>query len=131
MANASGRNLIIKIGSPTATAIASVRSKSVAINNERLDTTNDDSDGWQEGLSVAGLRSVEITVSGLVDGDTLRGTAYGATPIEDIEVLFPDTATLAGSFFISGYTESGEHDGATEFEATFASNEEPTYTASA
>lgn len=130
MANASGRNLIIKIGGTPAT-IASVRSKSVAINNERLDTTNDDSAGWQEGLTVAGLRSVEITVSGLVDGTVLRSLAYGATPIEDIEVTFPDTATLAGSFFISGYTESGEHDGVTEFEATFASNEEPTYTAAA
>lgn len=128
MAKKSGRELIIKVGS-TPVTIAAVRSKSVAINNERIDTTNDDSGGWQEGLTVSGLRSVEITVSGLADGIGLRATAYGASPVAEVEVTFVDGAKLEGDFFVTGYTESGEHDGAIEFEATFASNEEPTYTA--
>ena len=130
MAEASGRDLIVKFGSPVA-AIATVNSKSVAINNERIDTTTDDSEGWQEGLAEAGLRSVEISASGLVSSDVLRAAAYGATPEVTMEVEFSDGATLAGKFFVSGYTESGESDGAIEFEATFASNEEPVYTAAA
>jgi len=128
MPTASGRDLVIKIGAP-ATAIATVRSKSVAINNERIDTTNDDSDGWQQGLSEAGLRSVEIQVSGVVSSAALRIIAYSATPQAVIEVLFSDTATLGGTFMITGYTESGEFADAIAFEATFSSNSEATYTA--
>ncbi len=130
MAEASGRDLVIKFGDPVA-AVATVRSKSVAINNERIDITTDDSAGWQEGLAEAGLRSVEIQVSGLVSGDTLRAAAYGTDPQIAVEVEFPDTATLEGNFLITGYTESGESADAVEFEATFASNNAVTYTAAA
>ena len=130
MAEASGRDLVISIGSP-AVAVATVNSKSIAVNNERVDTTSDDSIGWQSGLSTIGLKSFEASVSGYVSNDTLRGLAYGTSPEVDLEIEFNDTATLTGKFFITGYTESGESAGAIEFEATIASNGALTYTEAA
>ena len=49
---------------------------------------------------------------------------------ETLTVQLPTTTgTLAGSFLISSFEQTGEHDGAVEFSATFMSSGAVTYTA--
>ncbi len=130
MAKSNGRDLIInKDGSP----IAAVTSKTVTVNGEPVDVTNDDSDAWRELLNNAGTRSIDISFEGYTDDDTLRAIALnpaeGSLFLSDVTIDYPDGGELACDFFFSSLEETGEHDGAVEFSGEMQSSGKPTYTA--
>jgi predicted secreted protein len=80
-------------------------------------------------MADAGLLTVEITVSGRVDDAVLRAEAAGAdSRVKATEFVYGATEKFAGDFFLASYSESGEHTGALEFEATFQSAGAVTYT---
>lgn len=123
----AGRKLLIKKNNVT---IAAVKSKTLAINNEVIDTTNDDNNGWRSVLDEPGVRSVDLSVSGVEDDDILRNAAFGANPkLTDITLEWPDGATLSCDFFISNYENGGENSDGMSFSCSLASSGEPTYTA--
>lgn len=136
MAGFNGRALTFDWDSTT---LVGIRTRGYTISNEYVDVTTDDDDGWRTLLSDPGVRSVEATVGGIssdevmiaeimtasITGETLTmnlptGTATGITT----------PGTLAGTFLVSSFEQTGEHDGAVEFSATFMSNGAVTYTAS-
>lgn len=122
----SGRNLTIDWNS---TEIASVRSKSYTINNQVVDVTTDDDDGWRALLDTPGLQSVDVSVSGVTSDQVFVAAAVtGAGQTTTIQ-LPTTTGTLAGTFMITSFEESGEHDGAVEFTLELQSSGEVTYTA--
>ena len=128
MPNYSGRDFLIKKGS---TVIASVRAKTVTINGEPVDITTDDSAGYRTLLDKAATRSIDMSVEGLTDDDTLRAAmaGTGSLLLTDINVEYPDGATLTGDFFITSLEETGQHTDAVGFSASFQSSGQWTYTA--
>lgn len=123
----NGRALTINWKSVT---LAGVRTRGHTLSNELVDVTSDDSNGWQTFLATPGIRSVEISVGGITENQTLiadfySGLANGATVIN----LPTTTGTAAGTFMLESFSETGEHDGAVEFEATFKSSGPVTFTA--
>ncbi|CAB4157261.1 COG5437 Predicted secreted protein [uncultured Caudovirales phage] len=130
MAGANGRQLTIEWGA-TPTTLVGVRSRGYTVTNDYVDVTTDDDNGWRTLLSNPGLRSMEVTVSGISSDQVLIGEIMAANVASrTLEVEFPiTTGKLAGSFLVSSFEQSGEHDGAVEFSATFMSNGVVTYTA--
>lgn len=137
MAGFNGRALTIDWSTTT---LVGVRTRGFTITNDHVDVTTDDDTGWRTLLADPGLRSIEVTVGGIssdevliaemlqasITGETLdanlpTGTAAGVTT----------PGTLSGNFVCSSYGQTGEHDGAVEFEATFMSDGAITYTPTA
>ena len=128
MAGTNGRNLTIDWASTT---LVGVRSKGYTITNDYVDVTTDDDDGWRTLLADPGLRAVETTVAGISSdqvliADMMAGTVVGKTLTSNLPTT---TGTLSGTFLCSSFEQSGEHDGAVEFSATFMSSGVVTYTA--
>jgi len=128
MAGANGRSLTIDWDSVT---LVGVRTKSYTITNDYVDVTTDDDAGWRTLLANPGLRSVEVTVSGISSDQILIAEMMEANVSgEPLTVQLPTTTgTLSGTFLVSSFEQSGEHDGAVEFSATFMSNGVVTYAA--
>lgn len=125
MPKVAGRKIKIYKGSgPSAVLVAGARSDSITINNEPIDVTDKGSDGWRELLNDASVRSVEMSVSGLIANGQLIGASLGATTalFDDYEIRIEGIGTAAGSFFFSNIEISAPHDGAGEFSATIMSS---------
>jgi predicted secreted protein len=137
MAAFVGRTTTIYWGSESPQpAVAGFREKSVSLSGEAVDITNDDSDGWRQLLDAAQINAVEFSGSGVVLDGTLRADWFsgaGATGsrMQPAKFEYPDGATIAGNFYLQEYSETGEHDGETTFEATFLSSGAVVYTPAA
>lgn len=128
MAGANGRALTIDWDSTT---LVGVRTRGYTITNDYVDVTTDDDDGWRTLLSDPALRAMEVTVGGISSDQVLIAEIMKANITgEPLTVQLPTTTgTLAGTFLLSSFEQTGEHDGAVEFSATFMSSGEVTYTA--
>jgi predicted secreted protein len=109
---------------------AGVQNKSVTINNEPVDITSDDDAGWRTLLETVGLRSIDISFSGVTKDTSLKDLVLSATGamIEDVTIEYPDGSEIEGDFFFASLGESGEHNGAVLFDASLNSSGEMTYT---
>lgn len=128
MAGVNGRALTIDWDTVT---LVGVRTKGYTITNDYVDVTTDDDDGWRTLLADPGLRSVEVTVGG-ISSDQILIAEMMKTNItgEPLTIQLPTTTgTLAGTFLCSSFEQTGEHDGAVEFSATFMSAGVVTFTA--
>ena len=119
----------------SATTLAGVRSRSLNMSNEYVDVTTDDSTGWRTLLSDPGLRSIEVTISGITEDEVLIAAMQAASVASDtLQADLPSSLTtpgnISGSYLVSSLELSGDHDGAYEFSATFMSTGAITYTAS-
>ena len=135
MAEQLGRDLVLVKGSSSGTggtAIAGVRVKGLTVNNEIVDISSDDSNGWRESITEPGQKSVEITVSGVTDDRVMLAAAFSASDVSDEYMLtWSDGADVYGNFCIASYSESGEYNNAVTFEATLQSAGSITYQAGA
>jgi len=130
MAGASGRDLTIEWGSGPTTLVG-VRSKGYTITNDYVDVTTDDNAGWRTLLATPGLRSIEVTVSGISSDQVLIADIMaGSVTAKTMHIEFPlTTGNITGSFLCSSFEQTGESDGAVEFTATFMSTGTLTYNA--
>lgn len=128
MAGANGRALTIDWDSTT---LVGVRTRGYTITNDYVDVTTDDDDGWRTLLANPGVRSVEATAGGISSDQVLIAEMMKANITgEPLTIQLPTTTgTLAGTFLVSSFEQTGETDGAVEFSATFMSSGEVTYTA--
>lgn len=128
MAGANGRALTIDWDSVT---LVGVRTKGYTVTNDYVDVTTDDDDGWRTLLADPGVRSVEVTVGGISSDQVILAEIMKANISgEPLTVQLPTTTgTLAGTFLCSSFEQTGEHDGAVEFSASFMSSGAVTYTA--
>lgn len=120
--------------------VAGVREKGLTLNGEAIDITNDDDNGWRALLDAAGINSVDIGCSGVLDDKTLiadffNGVNPGSkTRMQAATFEFPleagesTPATITGEFYMQGFSTTGNHDGELTFECTFMSNGPVTYT---
>lgn len=118
-------------GSP----IAGVSQKSVSINGEPIDITDDQSAGWQTFDSDVGRRSIELSIEGSVvaSSSALRDALLAATPsllLTDITITYPNGDAIAGNFFLSSLEDSGPENEKLGFSATLQSSGTMTFTPS-
>lgn len=115
------------------TTLAGVQSRGLTTNNEYIDVTTDDSNGWRTLLATPGLRSVEVTIGGLTEDEVLLSAMFNANANgKSLTGSLPTgSGTVTGTFFVTAYEQSGEHSSELKFSATFSSSGEVTYTASA
>lgn len=119
MSAEKGRGTIVKWGG---VVVAGVNTKSLAVNNERIDITDDDSGPWPEALAEPGNKSVTISCSGVTKDSVLLDASLNPTNIIGaMEFVRANGATVSGDFTIDSYTETGERAGAKTFEASFSS----------
>lgn len=120
MAAASGRALYVK---RNGTKIGAVVSKSISINNEPVDITDDDDAGFRTLLEDSGTRSIDISVEGVLKADTLvtDGGAVSPTLIDDADIVFPSGLTISGNFRLNNVEISGEVAGRVQFSGTLQS----------
>lgn len=133
MANAAGRNFVVK---KNTTTIASVRTKTVTWNGTPIDTTNDDDDGATSYLADEFANTtLEITVEGLTDDDVLSDLAFVATSsskhLSDITLERPNGDVISGTFILTNYAETGAYEDAVTFTATLVRNGIHTWTPAA
>lgn len=121
-----GRQVLVTIGSQS---ILGVQTKGLTLNNERLDTTDDNASGWAEAMATAGQKSVEMPISGLLKNLELLAAYYNSSQIFAATVTYPDGSTVEGDFFLESFSHTGEYNGLSTFDATFSSSGEVTFTA--
>ncbi len=133
MAGFNGRELTIDWD---ATTLVGVRTRGITNTNELVDVTTDDDSGWRTLLAKPGLKSVEVSVSGISSDEVLLAEFYNASVTgETLKVDLPSSlaspGNVSGLYMLSSFELNGEHDGAVEFSATFMSSGVVNYTASA
>jgi TP901-1 family phage major tail protein len=132
MTAVAGRKVKIYEGTGVgATLVAGARADKISINNEAIDITDKGDDGWRTFLNDASVRSVEMSVDGILKGDSLLAKALGVTTdlIDPYEIRIDGVGTVSGNFHFSSFEINGPHDDATEFSATIVSSGEITFTA--
>jgi len=123
----TGRDLLIL---KNAVAIAGAQENGVSVDNSPVDITSIGDDGFRTLANFAGMRALDISVSGVWADQTIRGSALGsALLLDDITIEFADGGDIAGDFYIANYEETGAHDGAVTFTASLQSSGAWTYTA--
>jgi predicted secreted protein len=117
--------------------VAGVRELGFSVGGEAVDVTNNDSAGWRALLDAAGVNSIDIPISGVLQNDTLRADAINGATIgsglrmQAATFVRADGSMLSGNWYLQGYSETGAHDGEITFEATLMSNGPITYTPAA
>lgn len=133
MAGFNGRTFTFDWDSTT---LVGVRTRGLNVTNDYVDVTTDDDAGWRKLLTDPGLRSVEVSISGISSDEVLiaeglASSIAGATLQGDLPSSLAVPGNVSGTYLVSSFEINGEHDGAVEFSATFMSDGPVTYTASA
>lgn len=123
----AGRQVTFTFGGGT---LVGVLSKNITLNNEPLDTTDDQGSGWQERLAISGRKSIEFSVSGTLKNlEVVRSYFDSSSQIFATTITYPDGSTLAMDVFLDSFSTSGAENELITFDATFSSSGSPTFTA--
>ncbi|MBW3242391.1 phage major tail protein, TP901-1 family [Epibacterium sp. DP7N7-1] len=136
MSAQNGKDLLIKVdmtGTGSFTTIAGLRATRISFNAESVDVTSRDSaGGWRELLGGAGVRSANLSGSGVFrDADTDERARQlffdGEAPA--FQVVIPDFGTVEGPFQVTALEYAGSHNGEATYELSLASAGALTFTA--
>lgn len=136
MAAQSGKDLLIKVdmdGSGSFSTLAGLRASRISFNAEQVDVTSLESEGgWRELLAGAGVRSANISGSGVFKDDATDARARelffnGETPA--FQVIVPDFGIVEGAFQVASLEYAGSHEGEASYELSMASAGALTFTA--
>lgn len=136
MSAQNGKDLLIKVdmtGTGSFTTIAGLRATRISFNAESVDVTSlDSAGGWRELLGGAGVRSANLSGSGVFrDASTDERARQlffdGETPA--FQVVIPDFGTVEGPFQVTTLEYAGSHNGEATYELSLASAGALTFTA--
>lgn len=126
MAAFVGRSVVVEVNAAT---VAGARTKSFTIGNEPVDITSDDDSGFRTMLSVAGTKTLDMTIEGVTKDGALIALASGSSGlIEGVEITFPGVGTIAGDFFVASVEVGATYNEATTFSASLQSSGAYAYT---
>lgn len=127
-----GSALVLKKGtSASGTAIAAMRTISAQINSETVDVTSaDDVNRWRQLLAATGVKSMQITMSGI-----LKDVATANTMIKDVIAQTVDAygitastlGTFNGNWQLTSFEFTGEYNGEAQYTMTLESAGDITY----
>jgi TP901-1 family phage major tail protein len=137
MAKSAGRLTVVSYNSTGSTYVSmgQTRTKSISLDGQMIDTTTSDSNNWTELYGGEGIKSVSISVAGLVDSDTddaLESSLIDLKLTHTIKTwkfLIDGIGTFEGYFAISTMSFDGAHDGAVGYNLTLNSSGPVTFTA--
>ncbi|KXF90483.1 phage major tail protein, TP901-1 family [Phaeobacter sp. JH20_36] len=124
----NGKDLLVKIdmtGDGQFETIAGLRATRISFNAESVDVTSLESQGgWRELLSGAGVRSANISGSGIfrdagTDERARQLFFEGLTPA--FQVIIPDFGIVEGPFQVTALEYAGSHNGEATYELALAS----------
>lgn len=125
MAKSLGRAWLMSIG---ATPVAGVRVKTLSLNRELVDVTDDNSLGLMERLATPGVIDVQISVEGILTDNVIVDDAFDTSSGPVTVTLAGPLFTIGGSFAI-GSTEIGMNTAeATTFSTTLMISDASTFT---
>ena len=135
MAAQNGKDLLIKLdltGGGLFTTIAGLRATRISFNAETVDVTSLESQGgWRELLGGAGVRSANVSGSGVfVDSatdDRARQIFFAGT-VETFQVIIPEFGIVEGPFQITAIEYAGSYNGEATYELSLASAGALTFT---
>jgi predicted secreted protein len=118
---------------PTAAGapVTGMRTKTITINNEPIDITTDDDNGFRTLLADdPAERSISMSVEGITKDDELikLATAGGSNLISGYKLVFPGLGEIEGDFFIGTVELGAPYNEAVSFSATIESSGEFVYT---
>lgn len=119
-----GRDVEVRKGTGTGVLIAGARTKNVTINNEPIDITTDDSDGFRELLAESAERHLDISIEGLTKDDVLLQLAVaGSALIDEFSIVFPGSpnVVIRGDFRVNNVQLGAEYNDAVTFTAELQS----------
>ena len=121
-----GRKVIL---SKSGTPIANVRTKSLSINRELVDSSDDDSGAWATHLDEPGQIDVSISVEGVIADHSILGEALTvATGNEAYTLTYPDGGIVAGSFGLSSFALEDTYNDLSTYSFEMRASGEVTYT---
>ncbi|MEI4486594.1 phage major tail protein, TP901-1 family [Frigidibacter sp. MR17.14] len=127
MAVQNGRDLLVKLditGDGQFETFAGLRATRLAFNAETVEVTSLDSAGWRELLAGAGIRSAQITGSGVfrdADTDARARQIFFEGLMPAAQVIVPDFGVIEGPFQITAIEYAGSHNGEATYEVALAS----------
>lgn len=126
-----GRKVKVYRGAPsTGTVFVGVTSKTISINNEPVDITNDDDDGFRALLADPAVRSMDISAEGVLKSDGPIADAISASSLlEEYTVEIEGVGEVSGDFYVSGMELTAPTNEAVRYSTTFMSSGPFTYTA--
>lgn len=123
----SGRKLLLKKG---ADIIGAIRTKSFTVNNEPIDVTTDDDDGYRKLLADAASKAIDVSFDGLFEDEDLIAAAEGQGSLTaTYSIELPSGGDITGDFFFASLEINGEYEDAVQLSGEFQSSGEWTYTA--
>jgi TP901-1 family phage major tail protein len=127
-----GRDMLLKLGAAGAGGtIAGLRETTLRVNNDMVDVTNKDSNGYRLLLAGAGVRSFTITANGTADNgstfETLQGNALTDTG-DTYYLTWGDGDAIEGTFAITSFEIAGGYSDAQTFSITLESSGQLTLT---
>lgn len=132
MAAQRGRLMKIYVGSGTSNLLGGLRTTTFTMNNQPVDVSTKDTEGWRELLEDGSLKSISISGDGVfkdsATDETIRAAVFAGS-LSTFTLQFPNLDTITGTFFVTGYSRTGGYEGAETFTLSLESSGEPTFTA--
>lgn len=126
-----GRRVGIYIQGSPRVLVLGAKSKSITVNNEFIDTTNDDDEGFRSMLADPATKMIDVSVEGLIKDTSFLTRLTAVNPVlgENLEIDFATIGIISGRFLIGPTYEIGApyNDQAT-FSTAFASDGPFTFT---
>ncbi|MGC8202246.1 phage major tail protein, TP901-1 family [Aliiroseovarius sp. PTFE2010] len=136
MAAQNGKDLLIKLdmtGAGSFDTIAGLRATRISFNAESVDVTSLESQGgWRELLGGAGVKSANISGSGVFKDATTDERArqiFFDGEVPNFQVIIPDFGVVEGPFMITAVEYAGSHSGEATYDLSMASAGALTFTA--
>lgn len=111
--------------------VGGVRSKSKSFNAEAIDITSEDSNEWKKTLDQAGMRSLSMSVEGVVTNSDNYNTVEDNAHANKLQcLLFINTKVgklVECCFKVTSIETTGPHDAEATFNMSFESAGEPTF----
>jgi TP901-1 family phage major tail protein len=124
----SGRDLLVKVdmdGTGAFTTMAGLRATRLTFNAGTVDATSlESAGGWRELLGGGGVKSAEVSGSGVFRDaatDARARTLFFEGGVPAFQVILPDFGTVEGPFQITALEYGGTHDGEATYEISLAS----------
>jgi len=105
--------------------VAGVRTKNMTVNNESVDITSDDDDGFRTFMARSGQKNLDISVEGVAkDSVFLNEAIAGSDLLTGYTLVFEDFAnyTITGDFRIANVQFGAQYKEAVTFSAEMNSS---------
>ena len=110
---------------PSYRTVAGLRTTQMSINGDTVVVTHEESGGWRELLSGAGVRSVSVSASGIFLGSaaeaSIRANALAGL-VDAYELSFEDGEKLRGKFLVQRLDYAGDFNGERNYSVVLESS---------